>query len=154
MALWKNKAAEVVSMLWSPLPLSVTLLCGHSQAWFGYACRMRRAGKNPVWWMWRSNMHGHTHTEWFLFKKMHFYHGCCRITHDRERGHQKKEYGTIWSMFLLIFFFLFLLNVYLHAMHEREEETWIIVHGCMGDKSHLMCSYFWGHREFGFTFSF
>lgn len=62
--------SAVVSMLWSPLPLSVTLLCGHSQAWFGYACWMRRAGeKNPVWWMWRSNMHGLTHTRMVSFQE-------------------------------------------------------------------------------------
>lgn len=39
------RRSAVVSMLWSPLPLSVTLLCGHSRTWFGYACRMQRAGK-------------------------------------------------------------------------------------------------------------
>lgn len=41
----QSRRSAFVSMLWSPLPLSVTLLCGHSQAWFGYACRMRRTGK-------------------------------------------------------------------------------------------------------------
>ncbi len=40
--------STVVSMLWSPLPLSVTLLCGHSRTWFGYACRMQRAGKKNL----------------------------------------------------------------------------------------------------------
>lgn len=31
--------------------------------------------------------------------------------------------------------------MYLHAMHERKEPSWIIVHDCMGELSHLMCSY-------------
>ncbi len=46
------------------------------------------------------------------------------------------EKGT-WTVLINDFTdIFFLLNVYLHAMHEREEEIWIIVHGCMGDKSH------------------
>lgn len=102
----QSRRSAVVSMLWSPLPLSVTLLCGHSQAWFGYACRMRRTGKKKILcrWMWRSNMHGHTH-EWFLLKKMHFHHGCCRIAHDENEDVRKRNMEQFDQWFCWFCFF-------------------------------------------------
>lgn len=137
------RRSAVVSMLWSPLPLSVTLLCGHSRTWFGYACRMQRAGKKALRPMNVMVRHAWSHTRTI------FHHGCCIITHDKNEDVRKRNMDRFDQCF---YGYFFLLNVYLHAMHEREEESWIIVHGCMGDKSHLMCSYFWGHREFGFSF--
>lgn len=73
MALWKNKVAgALLCPCCVVFPLSVTLLCGHSRAWFGYACSMWRTGdeKKKEAQM-NVDMHGHTH-ERFLFKKMHF----------------------------------------------------------------------------------
>ncbi len=124
--------SAVVSMLWSPIPLSDTLLCGHSRTWFGCACRVQRAGKKTLRPM---NVIGPTCmvTHKRVFKKMHFHHSCCMTTHDKNEDVRKRNMDRFDQCFYRYFF---LLNVYLHAMHEREEETWIIVHGCMGDKSH------------------
>lgn len=138
MALWKNKSAEALLCPCCEVPSLCQSHCFVVIPERGLAmhveCREReKRNLRPMNVMVR---HAWSHTRTIYFQEDAF------SPPWRERGCQKKEHGPFWS---LIFF---LLNVYLHAMHEREEETWIIVHGCMGDKSHLMCSYFWGHREF------
>lgn len=65
------------------------------------------------------DMHGHTH-ERFLFKKMHFTLAAVESHVMRTRMSEKKG---IWTDLIDVYTELFLLNVYLHAMHEREEET-------------------------------
>lgn len=64
--------------------------------------------------------HAWSHTRTVSFQEDAFHPGCCVITHDEYEDVPKKG---IWTDLIDVYTELFLLNVYLHAMHEREEET-------------------------------
>lgn len=133
-----RSAWTVVSMLWS-----LSSLCQSYALWsfqgVVWLCMYNAEGRKTPWPAWSQT------PQQFIFEKMHFHHGHRLITWQDE-GCLKWNMDRFDRCFYRIFYW-----IYLHAMHEREEQSWIIVHGCMGELSHLMCSYtFEGIKIFSF----
>lgn len=108
MALWKNKAAEVLLCPCCEVPSLCQSHCFVVIPKRGLAMHVEcgERGKKIL-----SDecdgptcMVSHTH-EWFLFKKMHFHHDYCRITHDENEDVRKRNLEQFDQCFYRFFSF-------------------------------------------------